>query len=249
MTDRQTQELPRTHSEVVGMTLLSDLEPAIAAAIDSLGGGLPKSVADTYYLYASRHINISVGGFIVLRREHQVDGARLLVRPALETMFRLRAIHTKPYLLYRALFSEALETDKWFGGVAKRNGLPYTPVRESDLWQAVKNRCASEFGAEKLEDARLTAYEAAAAIGFEAYYDSHYRAYCHYAHGLLEAVSGKLDELTDPLDTRVMLSSAMTALEVLIDIGADCPNMESFRQRFTDLMSRKPDKLFRGKQT
>jgi hypothetical protein len=62
-------------------------------------------------------------------------------------------------------------------------------------------------------------------------------------------VSGNLDELTDPEDTRVMLSSAMSALEVLVDIGADCSNMESFRRRFSNLMNQKPEKLFREKGT
>ena len=243
------QELPQTHSEVVGMTLLSQLGPAIAAALDSLGRKPTKSVADLYYLYASRHINISVDAFILLRRHHRVDGARLLVRPALETMLRLRAVHAKPYLLYQVLFAEAAQRDKWIGGVAKRHNIPYTPVCELDVWQEVKARCASEFGAEKLKDIQLSAYSAAEAIGLEAYYNSHYRAYCQYTHGVLEAVSGNLDELTDPEDTRVMLSSAMSALEVLVDIGADCPDMESFRQRFSNLMNQKPEKLFREKRT
>ena len=74
------QELPQTHSEVVAMALLSELQPAIAVALDSLGGKMTKGVEDLYYLYASRHINIAVDAFILLRREHRIDGARLLVR-------------------------------------------------------------------------------------------------------------------------------------------------------------------------
>jgi hypothetical protein len=249
MTQRQAQELPPTHSEVVGMTLLSELQPAIAAALDSVGGKLTKGVADLYYLYASRHINTAVDAFIVLRRDHRIDGARLLVRPALETMLRLRAVRAKPHLLYRVLFAEALESDKWLGGVAKRHGVPYTRVCDRDEWRTFKTRCASEFGAEKLEDIPLSSYDAAAAIAVEAYYDSHYRAYCQYTHGALEAVSGNLDEVIDPEDTRVMLNCAMSALEALVDMGADCPNIESFRGRFIDVINEKPQKLFRQKPT
>jgi hypothetical protein len=249
MTERQAQDLPSTHSEVVAMTLLSELEPAIAAALDSLGGKLTKSVADLYYLYAARHINITVDAFVLLRHDHRIDGARLLVRPTLETMLRLRAVRAKPHLLYRVLFAEALENDKWLGGVAKRHGVPYTRVFDRDEWRAFKSRCASEFGDENLVDIPLSAYDAAAAVGIEAYYDSHYRAYCQYTHGALEAVSGNLDELTDPEDTRVMLISAMSALEALVDMGADCSNMESFRERFTDVINQKPTKLFRDKRT
>jgi hypothetical protein len=249
MTERQAQELPRTHSEVVAMALLSELQPAIAAALDSLGGKMTKGVEDLYYLYASRHINTAVDAFILLRRDRRIDGARLLIRPALEAMLRLRAVRAKPHLIYRVLFAEAVESDKWLGGVAKRHGVPYTRVCDPDVWQAFKTRCASQFGAEKLEDVPLSSYDAAAAIGVEAYYDSHYPAYCQYTQGALEAVSGNLDELTDPEDTRVMLQSAMTALEALAGMGADCPKMESFRERFIAVSNQKPQKLFRQKPT
>jgi hypothetical protein len=231
------------------MTLLCELQPAIAAALNSLGEKPRKSVADLFYLYAASHISIAVEAFILLRRERCVDGARLVVRPALETMLRLRAVRVKPHLLYRVLFGEALEIDKWFGGVAKRHGIPYIRVCDSELWQAVKARCVSEFGTEKLADVPLTSYGAAAAIGIESYYETHYRAYCQYTHGALEAVSGALNELTDPEDTRVMLSSAMTALEALVQMGAYCPNEESFCERFNNLITKKADKLFRQKPT
>ena len=122
-------------------------------------------------------------------------------------------------------------------------------VRPRRMASALKARCASQFGSEKLEDMALSSYDAAAAIGVEAYYDSHYRAYCQYTHGALEAVSGNLDELTDPEDTRVMLNSAMTAAEALVDMGADCPKMVSFRERFVDVTNQKPQKLFRQKPT
>jgi len=59
------QELPETHSEVVAMGLLSELQPAIAVALDSLGGKMTKGVEDLYYLYASSHINTAVDAFIL----------------------------------------------------------------------------------------------------------------------------------------------------------------------------------------
>jgi hypothetical protein len=243
------KELPQTHSEIVAMALLSEIRPAIAVALNSLGGKMTKGVEDLYYLYASSHINTTVDAFILLRREHRVDGARLLVRPALETMLRLQAVRAKTYLLYRVLLREALEADKWFGSVARRHGVEYTRVCDRDEWQAFKDRCVAQFGAEKLEDVPLTSYDAAAAIGVEAYYDSHYRGYCQYTHGALEAVSGSLDELTDPEDTRVMLHSAMIALEALADMGAECPGIASFRERFSAVINQKPEKLFRQKPT
>ena len=230
------------------MTLLCELQPAIAKAMDSLGGKKPtKSVTDGFYFYAAKHINIAVDTFILLRREHRLDGARLIVRPALETMLRLRAVRAKPHLFYRVAYSQTLESDRWLGGVARRRAIPYTPVYGSPQWQAFKTRCASEFGAHNVVDARLDSYAAAKVIGAEAYYETHYRAYCQSVHGTLEAVSGNLDELIDPQDTRVMLSSAMSALEALVDIRADCPGMKSFHERFLKVMKQNPDKLRRHK--
>ena len=246
--EHEVPDLPPTHSEIVGMTLLRELQPAIAAAMDSVGGQQTQRVTDLFYLYAAKHINIAIDAFVALRREHRIDGARLLVRPALETMLRLRAVRAHPHLFYRVYLSEVLERDKWFGGIARRHDIPYTAACDRPEWQAFKTRCASEFGAENLVDKRLSSYAAAAAIGFETYYKSHYRAYCQYTHGALEAVSGNLDELIDPEDTRVMLNCAMPALEALVNIGADCPAMKSFQERFRKLMNQKPDKLLRHKR-
>jgi hypothetical protein len=238
-------DLPPTHSEVVGMALLSELQPAIATALDSVGGKLPERVEERFYFFASDHINTAVDAFIVLRRDHRIDGARLLVRPALETMLRLKAVRAKPHLLYRVAFTEAFEMDKWLGGIAKSNEEPYTPVFDRDEGRKFKAMCASQFGAENLKDTRLRAYDAAAAIGAEGYYDSYYRAYCQYTHGALEAVSGTFNKAIDPEDTRVMLTCAMTALEALVAMGADCPAIESFRGRFTGIMNQAPEELAR----
>lgn len=125
----------------------------------------------------------------------------------------------------------------------------HTRLRPRREWQAFKDRCIAQFGADKVEDVPLSSYDAAAEIGVEAYYDSHYRGYCQYTHGALEAVSGSLDELTDPEDARVMLHSAMIALEALADMGAKCPGIASFRERFSEVTSQKPNKLFRRKPT
>src|SRR5207247_11264183 len=103
------QELPQTHSEVVAMALLSELQPAVAVALDSLGGKMTKGVEDLYYLYASRHINTAVDAFILLRREHRIDGARLLVRPALETMLRSKRFALKHTCFIECFFAKPLK--------------------------------------------------------------------------------------------------------------------------------------------
>ena len=136
-------------------------------------------------------------------------------------------------------------TRKWTNGFRRRHNLPYTPISERTDWQ-LPARFASQFGAENLEDGTpLTAYDAAKAIGIEPYYDTHYRGFSHYTHGLLEAISGALDQLIDPEASRVMLQSAMTALDAITYLGANCPNLESLSQRAP--LTKIPDKLLRRK--
>jgi hypothetical protein len=102
------------------MTLLCDIEPVIANGLNSLGRHLTKRMEDMYYFYAAKHIHDTVDAFIVLRGQHRLDGARLIVRPALETMVKLRAVRAKPQLLHRALMADNKELDKWFSSVAAK---------------------------------------------------------------------------------------------------------------------------------
>ena len=148
--EREVPELPPTHSETVGMTLLCELQPAIAKAMDLLGGKKPtKSVTDGFYFYAAKHINIAVDTFILFRGG------------------RLRAVRAKPHLFSRVAYSQTLESDRWLGGVARRRAIPYTPVYGSPQWQAFKTRCASEFGADNVVDARLDSYAAAKSLALK----------------------------------------------------------------------------------
>lgn len=246
--ENMSSELPPTHSERVTMELLAETEPAISNALNGLGDHMTKRIEDMYYFYAAKHIHDTVDAFIVLRDEHRLDGARLLVRPALEAMLKLRAVRSKPELLYRALLADNRELDKWFSSVARRHNVAYTPIVERAQWADFKARCVGQFGAENLDDdTPLSAYDAAKAIGIEHYYDTHYRGFGHYTHGLLEAISGSLNELIDPEASRVILQSAKTALEALNHLGADIPNLKSLEERTVEILNKKPDKLFRQK--
>ena len=230
------------------MQLLVETESAISKALNGLGDQKTKRIEDMYFFYAAKHIHDCVDTFIVLRNEHRLDGARLVVRPAFEAMLKLRAVRKKPELLYRALLADNKELDKWFSSVARRHGIAYTAIAERQQWADFKTRCVVQFGAENLnDDTPLEAYDAAKAIGIEHYYDTHYRGFSHYTHGLLEAISGSLDELIDPEASRVMLQSAISALDALNHVGADIPNLESLNTGAGEILNKKPDKLLRQK--
>jgi hypothetical protein len=229
------------------MTLLFDVQVELATALNSLGDRTGRGIEDLYCFHASAHINISVDGFILLRRNDRLDSARLLVRPAMETMLRLRAVRAKPHLVYRVLYSETIENTRWFSAIGKRHDLPYIPEHQRPEWLEFRARCEAQFGCASIHDTTLTVYDAARETGVESYYDSHYRAYCKFTHGALQAITGDFDEITDPEDTRVMLQCGITALDALAAVGAEIPNLESLTSRFAKLTELKPQALVREK--
>ena len=242
-------EPPPAHSEQVTMTLLSDIEPAISDALDSLGKRMTKGMEDMYYFYATKHIHDILDAFIVLRGQHRLDGARLLVRPALETMLKLRAVRAEPHPLHRALLADNKEIDKWFSSTARRHRVPYTRIFQAGGVGQLSDTvscCSLELIASKMthRSPHMTRQRRSASNRSCA---TRYRGFSHYTHGLLEAISGGLDELIDPEASRVILQSAMTALDTLTHLGANCPNFESLSQRATEVLGKEPDKLLRQK--
>jgi hypothetical protein len=114
--------LPPTHAESIAMVLLSDLVAELEPAINSLGDRVTKGVEEMYCFHAARYINKAVDGFVVLRQNDRVDYAKLLVRPALETMLRLKAVQAQPPLFYRIMFTDALEDDQWLHALERIRG-------------------------------------------------------------------------------------------------------------------------------
>ena len=240
--------LPETSVEVTSMQLVQDLQCALEKAINFLGGKQKRAIQDSYYFYAAVHMNRIVHGFLFLRQHGYADAAKFLVRPAIESMIRIQAARKQPDLIYRIIYTETLEDDKWTAPVAKRLGQPYTTRRDSQDWDEFKNLCISEFGRENVVDEELRLNTAAKIVGIESYYGTHYRMYCRYTHGGLQAMSGELDSLSDPEDSRTLVLCAFAALEAIASIGADCANLNSLRERMVNLSRRRPEPLGRIRQ-
>ena len=231
------------------MQLLWDLQRELDKAVNSLGGTQKRAIQDSYYFYAAAHMNRVVHGFLFLRQHGYADGAKFLVRPAIESMIRVQAVRKQPDLVYRIIYAETLEDDRWTAPAAKRLGQLYTTRRDSKDWIEFKDLCISEFGRENVVDDELKLNAAAQIAGIQSYYDTHYRMYCRYTHGGLQAMSGELDLLSDPEDSRTLVFCAFAALDAVASIGVDCPNLQSLRERMTNLSIRKPEPLRRVKQT
>jgi Family of unknown function (DUF5677) len=225
--------LPADHPERVAMELLRDLGAASVNAIKSLSGQLPKSLISEYFYYSARQITEAATGFWVLRGRGLRVSARMLVRPAIEAVFRVNAVKKKPELIYRIFYGEASELDKWTRRMLQFRGIEAPTTFKSPEWQIIREGCVKAFGEDKLKDAPMTLRDLAREAGMEEVYYVFYAMYCKHTHGSLPALQGQLDFLSDPADTWVMVMSSMEALDALVVwVGGDCPDLERLRERW-----------------
>ena len=115
-------------------------------------------------------------GFIFLRKSGRIDASKLLVRPLIETMFRVEAIQKKPELFYRIAYSETIVEDpKWIGSAATRAGATFDEAAHSKRFKEFKEQLSKQLPNVPLEDKYLSVWEIAEAAGMAGYYGSHYR--------------------------------------------------------------------------
>jgi hypothetical protein len=114
------------------LTLLCDIQQELANALNSVGGKQSRGALDNYYFYSADHANRAAEGFTYLRKSGRIDASKLLVRPLIETMFRVEAIQKKPELFYRIAYSETIVEDpKWIGSAASRAGTTFDEAAHS----------------------------------------------------------------------------------------------------------------------
>ena len=233
--------------EAAILELLSELQSELEGALNSLGGKKPKAITDSYFVEASSYINKAADGFLLLRKCGRVDASKLLVRSAIEALFRIQALRKKPELLYRFAYTERLEDHKWFGSAAMRLGKPYDRDPDPPGWPDFEKAFKQEFQGISLERKKIALRDVAEIAGLAPYYDSHYRLYCQYAHAALRGMSGHSDDLSDPEDSRVMVLCAFGTVAAIAAIGAEAPNIDRLHERVEELSKAPPLKLKRGR--
>jgi hypothetical protein len=223
------------------LTLLCDIQEELANGLNSVGGKQSRGALDNYYFHSADHVNRAAEGFIFLRKSGRIDASKLLVRPLIETMFRVEAIQKKPELFYRIAYSETIVEDpKWIGSAASQEDATFDQDAHSKRFEEFKAELSKQLPSVKLEDKYISLRGIACVAGMAGYYDSHYRTYCRYTHGALRAIGGFLTDLTDPEDNRAMGLCTWSALNALAAIGAESPNLQSLYQRLQEQASRSP---------
>src|SRR5882724_11544409 len=86
------------------LSLLCDIQQELANALNSVGGKQSRGGLDNYYFHSAVHVNRAAEAFIFLRKSGRIDASKFLVRPLIETMFRVEATQKKPELFYRIAY-------------------------------------------------------------------------------------------------------------------------------------------------
>ena len=218
--------------------LLCDLEDELSVAINSLGGISSNGIHDNFRFYSASYINCAAEGYIMLRRMGRLDSARLLVRPAIEALFRILAVRKDQSLLYRIAVKERNEHRKWVFPAAKRvGGSTNYEAEDEAAWAQFVSDYKCQFPKHVLLDQELSIYRAAEAAGVERYYDTHYRLYSKFAHAALAAMMGSFDEFRRE-DNRTMALCVMAAIEDLIAMNATVQHIDALRVRLAALLGR-----------
>src|SRR6266542_1067947 len=220
-------------AEEESLKLVEDFNTELMHALDSLHKN-SVGLLDQYRFWSSKHLQRAVDGFAFLRRSGRVDGSKFLVRPAIEMAFRLEAARQHPDVFYRIAHEEHRQ-DKHL-----MQGRPELLAQNEKNWEKFENAVVNEFPKVTIPyvDEKLTIEQVAKKAGMTPFYNSHYRIYCRYTHGALQANTGNIDKVTDRADNRTMAICSLVALNNLISFGAKSPNRDRLAQRLENITPR-----------
>lgn len=203
--DRETLKLVRESFEVLSNAIVQV-------------GGLNTSIPGALYLYYTTvHIKDTIASYVLLRDAGQYYTSKILLRSALEAMYRLLAVHKTPELIYRVAFTEYRENVKLIEKL-KVEGVEARLKELHDKWAKVKVEIQSEFPATVLKEQEFKAWDAAAAVDLESNYESQYRYLCQFTHAGLSATRQTFEE-SSYLDNPIAIDAAIHATEVIESIG------------------------------
>jgi hypothetical protein len=215
------------------LELLRDVVKALGSALNLLAGQPQGDMLNRYRIHSVKHIFRAADGFISLRALGHTYCSKLLVRPAIETMFRLEAVRRNPDKLYEIAAKDHAEDQKLLREAATISGRPYDEQESKRRWDEIDAQFQKEFPDYQFSYHELGIAGAAGVAQMMPYYNSHYRTYSQYTHGHFRATSDLLDETTDPEDTRTVAMSAFVALNTLAAIGNDIPELQPLYKRLT----------------
>jgi hypothetical protein len=216
--------------EKQSLELLRDVVKALGRALNSLAGQPQGEMLNRYRIHSVKHIFRAADGFISLRVLGHTYCSKLLVRPAIETMFRLEAVRRKPEKLYEIAAKDHAEDQKLLREAVTISGRQYDEQAPKRRWDEIDAQFRKEF-----PNNQFSYHELGIAGAADVAQMMPYRTYSQYTHGHFRATSDLLDETTDPEDTRTVAMCAFVALNTLAAIGNDIPELQPLYKRLTGL--------------
>jgi len=206
------------------------LKEMLSIALDSLGGKQRNGLDEGYKVFCAVQINRSSAGFLCLKENGLNYPARMLIRPAMEAMFKILAVRQEPSLLYRIARSEHEQDEKWARPFAP-NGQDAHDDAFNQKWEKFKSDYQQAFPTHSLTDSSIDLRSLAVKAKVDPYYDSHYRLYCQYTHAALRASTDDLEDFSDE-DERTIAATLIVAIEAVHECGGDCEGFDQLRTRF-----------------
>lgn len=217
---------------------LTDYAGALRAGLLSLEGKSLRGGHELYTAHTAKFLHTTLEGYLHLRGAGLIDASKQLVRPALEMMFRLRALHLHPELIFRYAYAEYKEDRKWANALHGPKKTQTVASVEAN-WTEFKTAFGETLSEAPAEEQDLKVSDIAQLADLSFYYDSHYRLYCRFTHAALRASSGEM-ALFEPEDNRTMAFCALVAMEALEPLGAKIPNLRHFQEHIHTLPSVPP---------
>lgn len=146
------------------LQLTGEFQAELANALNSLGGRQSRGLHDNYYVAITAHVNAAAEGFVLLRKEHRLDATKLLIRPAIEVVFRLEAVRRKPELLFRIAHTERLKDRSWFRRVATNSGQVFDERPSDEEWARFKSSYAAQCPSHALDESKISLFDLAAIV-------------------------------------------------------------------------------------
>lgn len=227
-------------AEQASLELLRDIVKELGSALNALAGKDRGGLLNQYKVHSAKHIFRAADGFISLRKLGHRYCSKLLIRPAIEVVFRLEAVRKDGKMLSRVAAWEHSQDQKQLRTMAEHSGSKYDEQAAIQGWATKMANLRKEFASQALAEQPLGAADAAQIDGLMPYYNTHYRLYSQYTHGVFRATGDLLDDLTDPEDNRTMSMCAFVALNVLASMNLPTPNLKTLFERLSECKDTSP---------
>jgi hypothetical protein len=218
------------------LDFVTRMQRELASALNSLGGKDGKGLPEQFVFYSAVQINRAVLGYIVLAHQDQPKSAVLLVRPALEAMFRLQAVRVTPALVCRIAATEKDEEEKMVRSMGRLDADQAVAALKSQ-WTDFEQKYVAKYGADAFCAEKISVYDVAKAAGMEHVYNAHYRLYCKFTHAALRAAVGGFDAVT-MRDAPLLAACTGAAIEAMGALGADIRGYVDLQREFQALNTR-----------